>query len=180
MTVTVPGAELLGADDFVGRLEPAVERDVVRTGSRAFVVDPDSSDTDEFARRYHVPLSCCANCLVTASGKGENRRYAMALVPATLRLVTKVIQREMGGKTSFARPEAAAAVTGMEFGAITPMGRPADVPVFIADELLAQEWVIVGGGVRDVKIAVSPRAIVEHLGARILPGLAVSPADSAT
>ena len=174
--VSISDAAVIGPDELYDRVSRAVELDVGRTGATVFAIDPEMSDTKEFATRYEVAMSRCANCIVTASGRGENVKFAMALVPATHRLDTKVVQREVGGKTSFARPDDAARATGMQFGAITPLGRDERMPLFVAADLLSEPWVIIGGGVREVKVAVAPSALTDVLGAVVLPGLAVAPA----
>ena len=118
----------VATESELNSLPPSVLAAALKADGIVYSIDPDFSDTSEFSEKYGVPLGQCANTIVTVSGRGENAKFSLALVPASRRLNTKVIQKTVGGRTSFARPEDAARVTGMEFGAITPLGvLPTDV-----------------------------------------------------
>ena len=152
-------------------LSPAVLAAARRAGGLVYTIDSDFSDTSAFSDKYGVPLERCANTIVTASGRGEKAKFSLALVPASGRLNTKVIQSKVGGRTSFARPEDAARVTGMEFGAITPLGLDRSIPLFVDSSLGSAEWFVVGAGVRGAKVVLTS-ASLSALKAVVLPGLA--------
>jgi prolyl-tRNA editing enzyme YbaK/EbsC (Cys-tRNA(Pro) deacylase) len=46
----------------------------------------------------------------------------------------------------------AVALTGMEYGGITPIGLPADWPILVDDAVVAAGDVVVGSGLRGSKI----------------------------
>jgi prolyl-tRNA editing enzyme YbaK/EbsC (Cys-tRNA(Pro) deacylase) len=68
--------------------------------------------------------------------------------------------------------EQAVALTGMEYGGITPVGLPADWPVLVDAAVLAAGAVIIGSGIRGSKLHLPGEALAELPGAVVLPGLA--------
>ena len=102
---------------------------------------------------------------------------ALCMVPATHRLdVNRTVRKRLGAKkASFAPPEDTRAVTGMEIGGVTPIGLPPGLPVWVEADVMALDYVILGGGNRISKLKVVP-AIFERLAdCEIVEGLA-SPA----
>ncbi len=98
----------------------------------------------------------------------------MFLVLATTRLDANGHGRQLmdSGKISFASADVTSAVTGMEIGGVTPFGRPHDLPLFVDAAVLEPEWVIVGGGSRDMKIKVNPEVFSRLQGTEVIEGLA--------
>ena len=76
------------------------------------------------------------------------------MVLATMRAdVNGVIRRELDvRKCSFAPMDEAVALTGMEYGGITPIGLPADWPILVDDAVVAAGDVVIGSGLRRSKI----------------------------
>ena len=74
-------------------------------------------------------------------------------------------------KVSFAPMEQAVAQTGMEYGAITPVGLPADWSILIDKAVADSEYVIIGGGVRKSKIVVPGNFLASLPNAQVLEGL---------
>ena len=137
-------------------------------------IDGDLADTAEFCEHYGVPLEDSANCVVIAGRRGEATRYAACVVLATTRAdVNGVVRRRIDARrASFAPMDDAVALTGMEYGGITPVGLPEDWPVLVAPEVAAAEAVVVGSGIRGSKLAV-PGALVAALpGAEVLADMA--------
>ena len=90
-----------------------------------------------------MPLDASANCVVVAGRGGEAVRYAACLVLATTRAdVNGVVRRQLDArKASFAPMDDAVALTGMEYGGITPIGLPAEWPVLVdAAVAAAPRW----------------------------------------
>ena len=76
------------------------------------------------------------------------------MVLATMRAdVNGVIRRELDvRKCSFAPMDEAVALTGMEYGGITPIGLPNDWPILVDDAVVAAGEVVIGSGLRASKI----------------------------
>lgn len=135
--------------------------------------DPAHADTAAFCARYGVPLERSANTILVAS-RGEPKRYAACVVLATTRLdVNHVVRKRLGvRRCSFADAEETRALTGMEIGGVTVAALPSEVPLWVDARVLAQPWVIVGGGSRNLKVRLAPRELLK-LGAEVVEGLAV-------
>ena len=75
-------------------------------------------------------------------------------------------------KASFAPMDDAVALTGMEYGGITPIGLPEDWPLLVDAAVAAAPAVVIGSGVRHSKLAL-PGALAARLpGAEVVEGLA--------
>ena len=137
-------------------------------------IDPDLADTAAFCEAYGVGLDVSANCVVVAGKRDGVTRYAACIVLATTRAdVNGVVRRHLNvRKCSFAPMDEAVALTGMEYGGITPIGLPADWPILVDARVAATPHVIVGSGVRHSKIAVAGPALGALPGAQVIDGLA--------
>lgn len=137
-------------------------------------IDPDLADTAAFCEAYDVGLDVSANCVVVAGKRGGEVRYAACLVLATTRAdVNGTVRRLLDArKASFAPMDDAVELTGMEYGGITPIGLPADWPVYIDARVAAAPYVIVGSGVRHSKIAVPGPWLAALPTAQVIEGLA--------
>jgi prolyl-tRNA editing enzyme YbaK/EbsC (Cys-tRNA(Pro) deacylase) len=137
-------------------------------------IDPDLADTAAFCERYDVGLDVSANCVVIAARRGETTRYAACVVLATTRAdVNNVVRRHLDArKASFAPMDDAVALTGMEYGGITPPGLPPDWPVLVDTAVVAAGDVVVGSGVRRSKLVLPGAALLELPAAEVVDGLA--------
>jgi prolyl-tRNA editing enzyme YbaK/EbsC (Cys-tRNA(Pro) deacylase) len=104
---------------------------------------------------------------------------AAALVLATTRAdVNGVLRRQLDvRKASFASREVATGQTGMEYGGITPLGLPAEWPVYLDAAVLCAEHVVIGSGVRRSKLVLAPSVLAGLPAATVVEGLA-SPVGS--
>jgi prolyl-tRNA editing enzyme YbaK/EbsC (Cys-tRNA(Pro) deacylase) len=111
-----------------------------------------------------------ANCIVVEAKRGERVFYAACLVLATARVDINGIVRKLldARKISFASLDTAVSLTNMEYGGITPIGLPKDWPIIIDENVIKQRMVIIGSGVRNSKILVSPEVLVLLHNARVL------------
>lgn len=137
-------------------------------------IDPSLADTAEFCAAYSAPLDGSANCVVVAGRRGEETRYAACLVLASTRAdVNGLVRRRLNArKASFAPMDDAVALTGMEYGGITPVGLPGDWPVLVDGAVATAQAVVIGSGVRRSKLAL-PGALAARLrGAEVVEGLA--------
>ncbi|HZC69101.1 MAG TPA: YbaK/EbsC family protein [Jatrophihabitans sp.] len=137
-------------------------------------IDPGVADTAAFCETYGVAMEDSANCVVIAGRRGEVTRYAACVVLATTRAdVNGVVRKRLDArKASFAPMEDAVALTGMEFGGITPLGLPGDWPVLIDRAVLDRKVVVIGSGLRRSKIALPAEALAELSAAEVIDGLA--------
>jgi prolyl-tRNA editing enzyme YbaK/EbsC (Cys-tRNA(Pro) deacylase) len=137
-------------------------------------IDPALADTAAFCERYGVLMDDSANCVVIAGRRGEVTRYAACVVLATTRAdVNGIVRKRLDArKASFAPMDDAVALTGMEFGGITPIGLPADWPILVDRAVLARSSVVIGSGLRRSKIALPADALAELPGAEVIDGLA--------
>lgn len=127
-------------------------------------IDPDLADTAAFCEAYGSPLDGSANCVVVAGRRGEETRYAACLVLATTRAdVNGLVRRRLNArKASFAPMDDAVALSGMEYGGITPVGLPDDWPLLVDAAVAAADAVVIGSGIRGSKLAL-PGALAARL-----------------
>ncbi len=137
-------------------------------------IDPDLADTAAFCARYGVAMSESANCVVVAGRRGDEVRFAACVVLATTRAdVNGLVRRRLDArKASFARVSDAVALTGMEFGGITPIGLPVGWPVLVDPAVVAAGPVVIGSGLRRSKLAVHAASLLDLPATEELEGLA--------
>jgi prolyl-tRNA editing enzyme YbaK/EbsC (Cys-tRNA(Pro) deacylase) len=118
-------------------------------------IDPTLADTAAFCEAYGSPMDGSANCVIVAGRRGEATRYAACLVLASTRAdVNGLVRRRLDArKASFAPMDDAVAMTGMEYGGITPIGLPQDWPVLVDTAVAACPAIVIGSGVRHSKLA---------------------------
>ncbi|MEU4210868.1 YbaK/EbsC family protein [Streptomyces sp. NPDC026206] len=137
--------------------------------------DPERADTAVLAQSYGPwLLEQSANCVVVAARRGGTTTLAACLVLGHTRAdVNGVVRRHLGArKASFAPMDTALAMTGMEYGGITPVGLPADWPVLVDAAVADSPHVVIGSGSRRGKLIVPGKALAELPGAVVLGGLA--------
>jgi prolyl-tRNA editing enzyme YbaK/EbsC (Cys-tRNA(Pro) deacylase) len=136
-------------------------------------IDPDLADTAAFCAEYGVALTESANCVVVSGRRDGETRLAACMVLATTRAdVNGLVKRELDvRKASFAAMETAVELTGMEYGGITPIGLPADWPVFVDEAAAAQPRVVIGSGIRRSKLTLPGAALARLPAAAVLAGL---------
>jgi prolyl-tRNA editing enzyme YbaK/EbsC (Cys-tRNA(Pro) deacylase) len=111
--------------------------------------------------------------VVVAGKRGGEQRYAACLVLATTRAdVNNVVRRRLDvRKASFAPMADAVALTGMEYGGITPFGLPEQWPLLIDTAVASAPELIVGSGVRGSKVLVPGDVLTLLPGAEVVAGL---------
>lgn len=120
-------------------------------------INPELSDTAALCEKYHINLSQCANCVIIQAKRAEKVWYVACVVLASTRIdVNGTVRKYINAKkASFAPMESAVKLTGMEFGAIAPIGLPDDWQILV-DEMVAEtQHVIIGSGIRKSKLLVS-------------------------
>ena len=134
--------------------------------------DPDFADTAAFCARYGVPPEQSANTIVVAARKEPGVACA-CVVLATCRLDVNHSVCDLLGvrKASFASAEQTQALTGM-IGGVTPFGLPGDLPLYVDARVMTQEFVVIGGGSRSMKIRLAPAGLLRIPGSAVIEGLA--------
>lgn len=127
-------------------------------------IDPELSDTAATQQEYRVQPEALANCVVVGGKREGSERLAACVVLATTRAdINGVVKRYLDvRKASFLPTERAVALTGMQYGGITPIGLPADWPVLVDERVVETELVVIGSGVRRSKILL-PGALLGRL-----------------
>jgi prolyl-tRNA editing enzyme YbaK/EbsC (Cys-tRNA(Pro) deacylase) len=140
-------------------------------------IDPGLADTAAFCAAYGVGPDISANCVVIAGRRGDETRYAACVVLATTRAdVNGVVRRLLDArKASFAPMDDAVALTGMEYGGITPIGLPADWALYIDARIPELDRAIVGSGIRASKIELPGSVLAALPNAQVIEGLATEP-----
>ena len=137
-------------------------------------IDSELADTAAFCEAYGIRLDVSANCVIIAGTRGDVTRYAACVVLATTRLdVNGVVRRLLEArKASFAPMDDAVALTGMEYGGITPVGLPADWALYLDARVVTLPLAIVGSGIRASKLQLPGAVLAALPGAETIDGLA--------
>lgn len=139
--------------------------------------DPELADTADFCRAYGYEMDDSANAIMVI-GKSDPPVYAMCLVLATTRLdVNRTVRKRLGTrKASFAPSEVTVELTGMTPGGVTPLARPADLPLWVDARVMERDRIVIGGGSRNCKVVGPPSVLLELPAVEIIEGLAI-PSD---
>lgn len=133
-------------------------------------IDPDLADTAAFCEHYDIGLDVSANCVVVEARRAERVWFAACVVLATTRAdVNGIVRKHLGArKISFAPMDNAVSQTGMEYGGITPIGLPADWPILIDLNVIDQQRVIIGSGIRGSKLLAATEVLASPPNAEVL------------
>ncbi|WP_433497743.1 YbaK/EbsC family protein [Sphaerimonospora sp. CA-214678] len=156
--------------DGLDLLAEPVAKAITGVAARVAPIDAELADTAAFCERYGVAPEDSANCVIVAARRGGETRYAAVMVLATHRAdINGVVRRHLGAKkASFAPQSEAVALTGMEYGGITPIGLPEEWPVLVDRNVIDRPFVVIGSGVRRSKLALSGRELAEATNAEII------------
>lgn len=137
--------------------------------------DPDLADTGNFGQAYAVAPELSANCVIVAAKRGQDVTYAACLVLASTRAdVNGLARKQLGArKASFAPMDEAVALTGMQYGGITPIGLPEGWPILVDAAVADTPYVVIGSGNRRGKILVPGKVLAGLPGATVLESLGV-------
>jgi prolyl-tRNA editing enzyme YbaK/EbsC (Cys-tRNA(Pro) deacylase) len=151
--------------------EPVARAIASAPSARVAAIDPTLADTAAFCEAYGSPPEHSANCVVVAGKRAGELRYAAVLVLASARAdINGAVRRHLDvRKISFAPQEDAVAVTGMEFGGITPIGLPEAWPVLVDEAVVAAGEVVIGSGLRGSKLVVSSADLAALPTATVIP-----------
>ena len=137
-------------------------------------IDSNLSDTANFCEHYKITPEEAANCVVieTKSG-GERKLAAIVILSSTRADVNGVVCDTLGvKKASFAQMEKAVRESGMEYGAITPVGLPSEWPILVDKAAADAKLVVMGSGIRGSKLVIHGSFLASLPNARVVEGLA--------
>lgn len=119
-------------------------------------INPELSDTAAFCEEYQIALEDSVNCVILEAKRGDRVWYAACLIQATKRAdVNGIVRKELDArKISFAPMEKAVSMSGMEFGAINPIGLPEDWMILVDSGAAQLDRAIIGSGKRNSKLLV--------------------------
>lgn len=136
-------------------------------------IDPQLSDTAAFCEKYQIDASKAANCVVLEAKRAERTWLAAAVILASTRAdVNGLTRRTLDARrVSFAPMDQAIEQSGMEYGAITPVGLPKDWSILIDKAVAELDYVIIGSGLRKSKILIPGNIFVSLPNVQILENL---------
>ena len=136
-------------------------------------IDPAVSDTAATQQEFGIESEALANCVVVGGKREGAERLAACVVLASTRAdVNGAVRRYLDvRKASFLPMERAVALTGMEYGGITPIGLPAGWPVLVDRRVAEADVVIIGSGVRRSKILLPGELLPRFPNAVVIDGL---------
>ena len=136
-------------------------------------IDPNLSDTAAFCEQYKVNMNQAANCVVLEAKRADRNWFAACVVFGNTRADVNGLARKTldARKVSFAPMEQAVAQTGMEYGAITPIGLPSNWSILIDKAVADSDYVIIGSGIRKSKLAVPGSFLASLPNVQVLDGL---------
>ena len=140
-------------------------------------IDPNLSDTAAFCAQYGVDMNQAANCVVLEATRADRSWFAACVILGSTRADVNGLARRMldARRVSFAPMEQAVAQTGMEYGAITPVGLPHEWVILIDKAVIDSEAVIIGSGIRKSKLIVPGKFLARLPHVQILEGLGRQP-----
>lgn len=138
-------------------------------------IDSSLSDTAAFCEKYETGPETAANCVIVKAKRAEREWHAAVVILGTTRAdINGAVRKHLDArKVSFAPMEEAVRLTGMEHGAITPVGLPADWPILIDSRVVESGRVIIGSGLRASKLSVPGSFLSQISQAAVLVNLAV-------
>ncbi len=140
--------------------------------------DPELADTTLFCEHYGYPREDSVNTIIVKAKTGGERFAACALLAHTRLDVNGCVRKRLASRrVSFASAAETERLTGMTIGGVTPLGLPADLPLWVDARLMRRSEVILGGGNRHSKIRVSPAIFDIVTGVEVVDGLAIEHAS---
>ncbi len=143
-------------------------------------IDPDLSDTAASQERYQLPAGALANCVLVGGKREGTERLAACVVLFTTRAdVNGMVRRRLDvRKASFLPMDDAVSLTGMEYGAINPIGLPEGWPILVDRRVVHTDIVLIGSGVRRSKLLLPGALLGELPGSEVIDGLGVPAGQS--
>ena len=136
-------------------------------------IDPQFSDTASFCEQYQIDPGVTANCVIIEAKRGDKSQFAACVILATTRAdINGLVRRTLDArKASFAPMQEAVSQTGMEYGAITPVGLLESWVILVDASIAGMEYVVIGSGIRKSKLIVPGKVLAQVPNVQVLEGL---------
>ncbi|MGW6621978.1 YbaK/EbsC family protein [Nocardia sp. NPDC055002] len=140
-------------------------------------IDAAFSDTAAMMKAYNLPLTTGANCVIVAGKRGGEERVAACVVRSDTHVdINTVAKRTLDvRRPSFLPMDRATIESGMEYGAITPIGLPAAWRLLVDPRVLSMTAAIIGSGRRGSKLLLQGNLLAELPGAEVINDLGRDP-----
>jgi Cys-tRNA(Pro) deacylase len=94
----------------------------------------------------------------------EQDRFAMVLVAGPAQVAWKALRKHLGQSRLTTASEAEVlAVTGYQIGAVSPLGQPQPLPVYIDDSVTAEDEISLGSGARGTTVILAAADLLRAL-----------------
>ncbi len=162
----------LQKEDVARRVRSAL--DALEQPYEIMPCDPALADTADFCAHYGIPLANSANTLLVKAKTGGERFVACVLLADSKLDVNRTVRKRLAARrVSFASAEETLRLSGMVLGGVTPVALPQGLPLWVDARVMQADYLILGAGVRDAKIKVSPELFRALAQAEIVDGLAI-------
>ncbi len=178
MSIHLGSLEFSPAVDHTDLLAPPVAEAIRALASSDQIgvveIDPGLSDTKGFCEQYQIGMDQAANCVILEATRGDKSWFAACVVLGNTRAdINGLARRTLDArKLSFAPMEQAVTQSGMEYGAITPIGLPIEWPILIDKAVADTAHVVIGSGIRHSKLAVPGPLLASLPNTTVIEGLA--------
>ncbi|MDR0487897.1 MAG: hypothetical protein LBG99_00570 [Propionibacteriaceae bacterium] len=141
----------------------------------AFELDPTLSETESVCTTFDLPHNVMGNAVLVMGKREGEVRQCCCMTLANRRVdVNKFVRKQLNVRSaSFAPMDLAVESSGMEYGAITPVGLNPQWPVWLDETIRDVEWLIIGSGVRHGKLIVPGASLLNLPGAQLMTGLTI-------
>lgn len=134
---------------------------------RQFEVDEDDLSAETAAAHLGLPLDQVYKTLVA---RGDKTGVLEACLPAGRELNLKALAAASGNKNvALVAVKELPGLTGYQRGGCSPLGGKKDYQVFILDEIMRHDQIIVNAGGRGLMFLMTPGDLVQATGATLAP-----------
>ncbi|MDD7385146.1 MAG: YbaK/EbsC family protein [Actinomycetaceae bacterium] len=133
-------------------------------------------DRDRYFRQY---LQLSAHQVLKSIILSAQGQHVMAVLPVDERINIVAVARAIGKKKgTIVSPDEARELTGLQIGAIGPLGMKTPMPVVVDVSALRQQLVAVSAGTREAQVVLAPADLID-VTAAITADIVKHPAASA-
>ena len=130
-------------------------------------VDEEDLSAETAAAKLGLPPEKVYKTLVA---RGDKTGVLEACLPAGRELDFKALASASGNKSVALAPlKELTALTGYQRGGCSPLGGKKDYPVFILDEIMAHDQIIINAGGRGLMFLLAPADLIKATGAVLAP-----------
>lgn len=158
MVITLGKLNIVPAKNSLELIAPPVFKAISSLSDSGSIgvaeIDPGLSDTAAFCENYGVRMDQSANCVILEAKRADRNWFAACVILGSTRADINGLARHTldARRVSFAPMDQAVAQSGMEYGAITPIGLPDTWSILIDKAVTETEYVVIGSGVRKSKL----------------------------